>query len=123
MTQSRRELGAVGERLAARHLEQDGFTIVERNVRCDGVELDIVARRGPLVVFVEVKTRRARTQGPAILAVDRAKQRRIVRGAFAWLAARRAHAPRVRFDVIGVERKEGRDWSLDHVEGAFDAGA
>ncbi|MBW2714474.1 MAG: YraN family protein, partial [Deltaproteobacteria bacterium] len=55
---SRNELGAEGERRAADHLAARGYRIIARNVRAGGVEMDLIARRGPLVVFVEVKTRR-----------------------------------------------------------------
>jgi Holliday junction resolvase-like predicted endonuclease len=58
MTQQRRSLGAEGETRAAAHLLQRGFHIAARNVRAGGVELDLVAVRGRLVVFVEVKAPR-----------------------------------------------------------------
>ena len=59
---ARRALGAEGEARAAAHLERLGFRLLERNARADGVELDLVAARGGLVVFVEVKTRRGRAR-------------------------------------------------------------
>jgi putative endonuclease len=122
VTRSRRELGRAGEALAARHLEQRGYRILARNVRSGGVELDLIARRGKLLVFVEVKTRRARHQGPAVLAVDAAKRARLVRGAVAWLAEARWRTSRVRFDVMGVEPDPRGEWKVEHIEGAFDAG-
>jgi Holliday junction resolvase-like predicted endonuclease len=86
-----------------------------------------VARRGRLLVFVEVKTRRTRRFGDPELAVDAAKQLRLARGASAWLQARGGHAGPIRFDVIawqvGPSGSQGREeWQLRHVEGAFDAG-
>ena len=53
------ELGAEGETRAARHLVRRGYRIVARNVRAGGVELDLVVRRGRIIVFVEVKARRS----------------------------------------------------------------
>lgn len=125
MSGSRLALGAEGETRAAAFLARRGYRIVARNVRAAGVEIDIVARRGPLVVFVEVKTRRSRSFGPPEAAVDARKQARLVRGAAAWLQAHRGFARRTRFDVIVCEPGPGEDsrrgWRLRHLEGAFDA--
>jgi putative endonuclease len=88
----------------------------------DGVELDLVAARGGRVVFVEVKTRRGRERGLPEEAVDARKRARLVRGAAAWLHARRRRAARVRFDVIACEIDAAGGCRLRHFEGAFDAG-
>jgi putative endonuclease len=120
MTDARRALGREGEAQAAAHLEREGYRIVARNVRADGVEIDLVAARGRLVVFVEVKARRSRRQGPAEGAVDRRKQARLVRGARAWLATHGRPGQRVRFDVVAVEAGPGGP-TLRHWPGAFDA--
>ena len=76
MHDSRRSLGDEGEARAARFLEKRGYRIVARNVRAGGVEIDIVARRGGLVVFAEVKTRRSRAAGAPEEAVDARKRAR-----------------------------------------------
>jgi len=117
----RRALGREGEARAARLLEQLGYEVLARNVRAGGVELDLVAARGPLVTFVEVKARRSRTHGAAEEAVDARKRARLVRGAAAWLAAQPQRYARVRFDVVTCEL-EGADWHLRHWPAAFDAG-
>jgi putative endonuclease len=114
-------LGAAGEKRAAAHLRRRGYRIVATNVRADGVEIDLIARRGPLVVFVEVKTRRSRLLGPPEDAVDARKRARLVRGAAAWLHDHPRVARRARFDVIVCELDERGDWSLRHLEAAFDA--
>jgi putative endonuclease len=120
--EQRRALGAAGEARAAAHLVGRGYRILERNVRAGGVEIDIVARRGGLVVFVEVKTRSSRALGPPEAAVDARKQARLVRGAAAWLRTQPMRVRRVRFDVIAVERDVSSRWQVRHIEGAFDAG-
>ena len=120
-TDPRRALGARGEALAARHLEAHGYRILARNPRAGGVELDLVARRGPTVVFVEVKTRRSDRFGAPELAVDAAKRARLVRGAQAWLAEQRVRARRIRFDVIAIAWPAQGSVSLEHLEAAFDA--
>ncbi len=120
---SRIALGAEGEARAAVFLEGRGYRIVARNVRAGGVEMDIVARRGPLIVFAEVKTRRTRSLGPPEAAVDLRKQARLIRGASAWLRTHPGLARRVRFDVIVCESGGRADdpWHLRHIQGAFDA--
>jgi putative endonuclease len=115
-------LGRAGESRAAAHLEGRGYRILARNVRAGGVELDLVARRGATLVFVEVKTRRARRFGLPEEAVDARKQARLVRGARAWLHGNDTRAQRVRFDVVACEVTEGGEWRVRHLEGAFDAG-
>jgi putative endonuclease len=121
---SRNELGAEGERRAADHLAARGYRIVGRNVRAGGVELDLIVRRGSLVVFVEVKTRRAGGPGSGEDAVDARKQLRLVRGAAAWICEQPRPIGRARFDVIVCEcSRNEQDWRLRHFEGAFDANA
>ncbi len=121
MVDHRRTFGAQGEALAAAHLDREGYRIVGRNVRAGGVELDLVAARGKLRVFVEVKTRRSRQQGLPEEAVDRRKQARLVRGAAAWMREHGVRGASVRFDVIAVERHAAGSWTLRHLPGAFDA--
>ena len=121
MQRSHLELGAEGEARAARFLARRGYRILARNVRAGGVEIDLVAARGPLLAFVEVKTRRTRDFGAPEEAVDARKQARLVRGAAAWLQGRRARARHVRFDVIVCEIDASMDWQLRHLKNAFDA--
>jgi putative endonuclease len=126
MHDRRSELGAAGEARAALWLEQRGYRIVARNVRAGGVELDIVARKGPVIAFVEVKTRTSTRQGSPVLAVDARKQARIVRGASAWLRAHpHVRRTRARFDVIACLRTGPGpdDWRIEHWAAAFDASA
>ena len=118
---ARHQLGAEGEARAAEHLTREGFHILARNTRPGGVEIDLIARRGRLLVFAEVKTRSSRRFGPPELAVDPRKQARIVRGAAAWLREHRPRAPRVRFDVLAVERGADGAWRVRHWPNAFDA--
>ena len=122
MTAKHLALGAEGEARAAAFLRGRGYRIVARNVRSGGVEIDLIARSGAVVVFVEVKTRSSGRQGPPELAVDARKQARLLRGAAAWLHARHGRAREVRFDVIACERDAAGRWQLRHLEAAFDAG-
>lgn len=121
MADHRRSLGARGEALAAAHLAREGYRIVGRNVRAGGVELDLVASRGGLRVFVEVKTRSGRQLGLPEEAVDARKRARLIRGASAWLREHGSRVRRVRFDVIAVEWSADGSWTLRHLPSAFDA--
>jgi len=110
---------------AALYLETKGYRIEGRNVRAGGVEMDLIARRGGLVVFIEVKTRRTRLFGPPEMAVDTAKRRRLVRGAQVWLNENGRGVAGARFDVIGWQVEStstGEMWHLRHLEAAFEAG-
>jgi putative endonuclease len=120
----RHGLGAAGERLAAAHLERRGFEILERNYRTRWGELDLVAFDGRVLVFCEVKTRRAGgSRGGPLEAVRPSKQARVRRMASSWLRERgreRPYAPIVRCDAIGVTVDAGgRLVCLEHLEAAF----
>jgi putative endonuclease len=117
----RRPLGQEGEARAAALLERAGYAILARNVRAGGVELDLVASRGGVAAFVEVKTRRGRAHGAPAEAVDARKRARLVRGARAWLAGQPRRFARVRFDLVTCE-VDGSAWRLEHWPAAFDAG-
>jgi putative endonuclease len=125
MTVARRRTGEIAEDLVARRLAEAGWEIVERNARTRYGELDIVARDGGTLVFVEVKGAREGTSfGPdkPILAVDQRKQRRVRRLATAWMSERRGQQPfaEIRFDAVGVTlNRHGRAVDVDYVKGAF----
>jgi putative endonuclease len=111
-------LGRAGEDAAVRHLRSRGFAIVERNWRCDAGEIDVVAARGRLLVFCEVKARSSNACGVPAEAVDPRKQARLRRLAGRWLAERRPRARALRFDVISVLARGGRI-EIEHIEDAF----
>jgi putative endonuclease len=96
-------LGRAGEDAASAFYVRNGFTIVERNWRCSGGEIDLILRHGPLIVFCEVKTRSRVDRGLPSEAVDWRKRARLRRLAGRWLSERRPRAGEVRFDVIAVE--------------------
>jgi len=120
MTQARLSLGQRGEELAARALEQRGYTILARNYRTPIGELDIVARDRQHLLFVEVKTRRTAAFGVPAEAVGAHKQRQIMRAAQWYLANARYPDLQPRFDVIAV--LVGRDAPvITHIPNAFGA--
>ena len=125
MTTARRKMGQLAEDLAAERLTAAGGEIVARNVRTRYGEIDIVARDGRTLVFVEVKAGRVGAPyGPErpIEAIDHRKQRQVRRLAAAWLAER-AGLPfyaEIRFDAIGISfGPDGRVAGFEHIENAF----
>jgi len=128
MSDPRRALGALGERLAAEHLRRAGYRIVERNFRTRYGELDIVAAGERCLVFCEVKTRVRGTTGGGpgpFDSIGHRKRGRVRAMAAQWLVERRAQVgepaqPELRFDAIGVSiSPSGRLLALDHLEDAF----
>lgn len=96
------QAGRDGEAAAAAFLESLGFRILRRNLRGPGGEIDIVAREGRTLVFVEVKVRRGAAFGRAIEAVDWRKRRRIRTLAADFLQFFE-EPPKVRFDVLAID--------------------
>ncbi len=113
-------LGRLGERIAAAYLRGQGAKLLYRNFKAPrGGEVDIVAREGKLLVFAEVKTRRAGGMGRPLDAVDREKQRLIERGANEWLRQLGTREIPWRFDVIEVILTHGEKPVVHRVENAF----
>jgi putative endonuclease len=120
--EDRQALGRAGEAAAAAYLEARGYRIVARNFRCREGEIDLVARRGSTLAFVEVKTRRGVGRGAPLEAVDARKQQRMVTAAQHFLMTRPARARVLRFDVIGILWCPGAAGpEIEHVERAFEA--
>jgi putative endonuclease len=107
VTQARQSFGKIGEDLACRALEARGYAIVARRYRRRRGEIDIIARDGPTLVFVEVKARHGREFGAAVEAVTRLKRRRIVRLAMDYLMRERLTNTPCRFDVVSVSLESG----------------
>jgi putative endonuclease len=110
--------GRQAEDLACAHLKAAGFDIVGRNVRVGRLELDVIGRRGQLMVFCEVRSRsNDRTMTPA-QSIDGRKVARVRQAAAQWLRAARPGPVQIRFDVASVmfDVSGGR---LNYLEGAF----
>ena len=117
-TTKTKALGNQGEQAVASYLEQHGFAILARNhtTRCG--EVDVIAQKDDLVVFVEVKTRRSHNIDPASL-ISPSKQRRIDMAARGFIATR-LHAPAsYRFDVALVDVAANNTHTIAYIEHAF----
>jgi putative endonuclease len=119
MTTERRAVGAYGERLAERHLRDQGLVVLARNWRCADGEVDLILRDGEDVVFCEVKTRRGDTFGTPAEAIRPAKVRRLRRLAARWLDQTGVHPREVRFDVVAVLPQPRGATVVEHVRAAF----
>ncbi len=117
----KKELGNWGEDRAALYLRLHGYRIAERNFRCRQGEIDIIARKGDIVAFVEVKQRKNADFGEAREFVTFSKQRRVIAAAEFWLLKTRCEL-QPRFDVIEVYAPEGTKTlrpEINHIENAF----
>jgi putative endonuclease len=109
-------VGTYGEQVAVNHLQQNGFTVLDRNWRCDIGEIDIVARDGDYLVVVEVKTRRSQRFGTPAEAVTPEKLLRLRRLTARWILASGVHPPRVRIDVLSVLPQRSGAAQVEHLK-------
>ena len=112
-------LGASGEALAEDHLRDLGYAIVARDVRTPIGQLDLVARDGNTLVFVEVKTRAGHGFGLPQESVDARKIRKLRQLALYYLKQTPHRGP-VRFDVLGLTVRQGKLLRVDHIKNAID---
>jgi putative endonuclease len=120
MTRARIALGKTGEDLACRELERRGYAILARRYRRRRGELDIIARDGGTVVFVEVKARDGRAFGDAAEAVTARKRKRMTELALEYVTRHHLGACPCRFDVVSVHFDAGRP-VIEVFQNAFDA--
>ena len=119
-TDTRRATGIKGEEEAARFLTRSGYAILDRNVRTRAGEIDLVAREGKTLVFVEVKTLRAIEGDPPQAAVNTRKQNRLGKLAHGYLKLKRIRQTPCRFDVVSViVNDEGGVKAIRHIPNAF----
>ena len=112
------EIGKKGEELATSFLIHSGFKILENNWRYKKLEVDIIGMDGPVLVFVEVKTRTSDYFGQPEEFVDKKKEKHLARAASEYMALIR-HDWAIRFDVVAVLIKNENDWEIKHIKDAF----
>ncbi len=115
------QTGRWGEQVAERMLKDEGYRILGRRVRLSARdELDLVARRDDVLVFVEVKTRRTEDYGRPVAALTRGKRRAMTRAAIRYLRRLKAKPPYIRFDVVEVVGDCHSDTpAVRHIENCF----
>lgn len=112
------KLGREGEALAAAYLGKKGYKILERNWRSGHSEIDLIARKGDIIVFVEVKTRKNADFGFPEDRVDAAKERFLARGAHDYLE-NNGLDNEIRFDIISIIKAAGQVPEIYHIPDAF----
>ena len=110
------------EAAAAAWLEHHGWRVLERNVRFQRREIDLIVRRGDIVAFVEVKGRRDASYGRPVEAVTARKRMEIETVARWWLTRHTAPGLRYRFDVVGLTEDPRGGFALEHLEDAWRPG-
>lgn len=114
-----RETGLEGEDIAIRFLKKEGYKILEKNYRTPFGEIDIIASKNGVVVFIEVKARNRDLFGSPKEAVTVKKQERIKRSALYYLKGLKDMPP-VRFDVISIDMGKNPGPFVEHIEYAFE---
>jgi putative endonuclease len=117
----RRNSGDVAEQLVVEQLEREGWLIRDRNMTYRLGELDVVAEKGEVLAFVEVRMRASNVWGDPSATVSRSKQRKVVLAAMQYMQQRRLHNRVIRFDVASVIGR-GHDGHVELIPNAFDAG-
>ena len=120
MSRERKDKGDRGEDRAAAFLRKEGYRILERNYRCPLGEMDIIAREGKTIVFVEVKTRSSDRFGSPQAAIGPQKQRRMTAIALCYLKGQGLLGAPARFDVAAVSLGEGGE-KITLYRNSFDA--
>jgi putative endonuclease len=118
MLNSKQQFGIHAEDLAVRHLKRRGYKIVARNYRTQAGEIDIIARDGRTLVFIEVKGRQSARFGSAKAAVTHRKQQQVAKVALWYLKETEQMGASARFDVVAVTRRAG-ETTVEIVRNAF----
>lgn len=110
--------GKAGERAAAKFLKKSGYKILEKNYRKTYGEIDIIARHGENIAFVEVKTRKSDAFGTPAEFVTKEKQKKIVKCAYTYIQENDLDAE-FTFDVIEVYMENNKIKEINHIKNAF----
>ena len=119
MTKERISLGRLCEDLARERLKDLGYRILKTNYRCRLGEIDLVARDGDVLVFVEIKTRRNEPLGQAKEAVTRRKQAQLSKVALAYMKSNNLWGSKARFDVVAIGLIDGNK-EIEVIKDAFE---
>lgn len=109
-------LGNLGEDFAVKYLVKNGYTILERNYRCKFGEIDIIAKHGHTLIFVEVKTRRNTNFGYPVEAITKTKQKHIYNTARYYLLNSKVRYNDIRIDAIEVYVQR-KNIKINHIRG------
>ena len=119
MTRDRLDLGKEGEELALKKIKRLGYKCVTRNYRCALGEVDLIARDGDCLVFIEIKTRKGKSLGYAKEAVDGRKRRQLSKVALAYMKSNNCSETKSRFDVVAINLSDDKK-EIEVIQNAFD---
>jgi putative endonuclease len=116
---NKRKTGSEGEDIACDFISKLGYEIIERNYQFGHGEIDIIAKDGEFLVFIEVKFRKNLEFGPPELAITKGKQKQIIRTASAYLWEKGIKDESSRIDVIAILKFPGQKPQINHIINAF----
>jgi len=119
LTRERLDLGKQGEEWALKKIKRLGYKCIERNYRCPLGEIDLIARDGDCLVFIEIKTRKGRSLDYAKEAINQRKKRQISKVALAYMKANNCCDVRSRFDVVAINIR-GDKKEIEVITNAFE---
>jgi len=119
LTRERLELGVFGEDLAFKKIKRLGYKKILRNYRCPLGEVDLIAKDGDTLVFIEIKTRKGRPIGYAKEAVNARKKRQLSKVALAYMKSNNCCDIKARFDVVAISLGRGEP-EIEVIKNAFD---
>ena len=119
MTKARLDLGKRGEELALKKVRRLGYKCIAQNYRCALGEIDLIAKDGDCLVFIEIKTRKGKSLGYAKEAVNERKKRQLTKAALAYMKAKDCVNVKSRFDVVAINLSEGKE-QIEIIQNAFD---
>lgn len=112
------ETGQVGELAALHYIENLGYRILAKNWRYKHLEVDLIAMDGPVLLFIEVKTRRSSSHGLPHEAVNYQKQQQLDRAANLYISYIK-HQGEIRFDIVSVLIDSSNKYKIEHIKDAF----
>ena len=119
MTKERLDLGKRGEELALKKVKRLGYKCITRNYRCPLGEVDLVAKDGDCLVFIEIKTRKGKSLGYAKEAIDGRKRRQLSKVALAYMKSNNCCEVNSRFDVVAINLKDDEE-EIEVIQNAFE---
>lgn len=119
MTKERLELGRYGEKLALKKIKRLGYKHIVQNYTCPLGEVDLIAKDGDTLAFVEIKTRKSGSLGYAKEAVDARKRRQLSKVALTYMKAHNRWGVKARFDVVAIHLTHGKP-EIQVIKNAFD---
>jgi putative endonuclease len=119
LTRERLNLGSYGEELALKKIKKLGYKKIIRNYRCPLGEVDLVARDGDCLVFIEIKTRKGKSLAYAKEAVDARKRRQLSKVALSYMKSNQCNDVKARFDVIAITIDQGQT-NIEVIQDAFE---